>query len=162
MLVYDSLCEFKFVLEFNLPRAISDNQEHIKLTVHHVDLPEVEIPMCPIGCNSIARKITGEINCIEYYKYKYIKDILPFINKWTESIYCTFNKLNCDRNDLFVKAKLYAYKNDGSLFKKYYILDLYPLFKYINIHMYKDCAIERYADRAVELVFKFENIAEYK
>ena len=73
MLAQDSLSELKFVLEFNLPKDISDNQEHIKLTVHHIEFPEVEIPMCPIGCSSIARKIAGEIHCIE--QYKYIKDI---------------------------------------------------------------------------------------
>ena len=158
MFVYDSLCEFNFVLEFNLPRAISDNQEHIKLTVHHVDLPEIEIPMCPIGCNSISSRIGSEIYCIEYYKY--IKDILPIINKWVESVYCACNKLNCDRTNLFVKAKLYAYKNDGNLFKKFDLLDLHPLFNDINIHVYKDGAIEGYADRAIELVFKCENIVE--
>ena len=158
MFAHDQLCEFNFVLEFNLPRAISDNQEHIKLTVHHVDLPEIEIPMCPIGCNFISSRIGCEIYCIEYYKY--IKDILPIINKWVESIYCACNKLNCDRNDLFVKAKLYAYKNDGSLFNKFDILDLHPLFNDINIHIYKDGTIEGYADRAIELVFKCENMVE--
>ena len=126
MLAQDSLSELKFVLEFNLPKDISDNQEHIKLTVHHIEFPEVEIPMCPIGCSSIARKIAGEIHCIE--QYKYIKDILPFINKWTNSIYCACNKLNNDRNNFFVKAKLHAYKNDDSLSKKFYLLLFHPLF----------------------------------
>ena len=57
--------------------------------------------MCPIGCNSISSRIDGEIYCIEYYKY--IKDILPIINKWVESVYCACNKLISDRTNLFVK-----------------------------------------------------------
>ena len=158
MFVHNSLSELKFILEFNLPKDISDNQEQIKLSVHHIELTAVEIPMCPIGCNSISSRICGEIYCIEYYKY--IKDILPIINKWVESVYCVCNKLNSDRTNLFVKAKLYAYKNDGNLFKKFDLLDLHPLFNDINIHVYKDGAIEGYADRAIELVFKYENMVE--
>lgn len=120
MFAQDSLCEFKFLLWFNLPKDISGNQECIKLSVHPIELPEVEIPMCPIGCNSISSRITGEIQCIEHYKY--VKDILPSINKWVDSVYCACNKLNNDRNNLFVKAKLHAYKNDDSFYKKFYLL----------------------------------------
>lgn len=47
MFEMDSLSELNFVLEFNLPKAISDNQEHIKLSVHHTDVPAVKIPACP-------------------------------------------------------------------------------------------------------------------
>lgn len=150
MFAYDSLCELKFIIEFNLPKDISDNQEHIKLAVHHIDVPEVEILMCPIGCNSIARRIPGEIHCIEYYKN--IKYIFLFIKKWTNNVYCACNKLNSDRNNLFVKAKLYAYKNDYSLFNKFDLLDVHPLFVPIN----------SYTDGIIELVFKFENIVEDK
>ena len=150
MFVYDSLSELKFMLEFNLPKDISDNQEHIKLVVHHIELPEVETPMCPIGCKSIARRIAGEVHCMEYYKN--VKDILPFINKWAVSVYCACNKLNNDRNNLFVKAKLYAYKNDGSLFKKFYLLGFHPLFKPINV----------WVDSMVELVFNFDDMIECK
>ena len=69
MLAQDSLSEIKFVLEFNLPKDISDNQKCIKLAVLHIEIPEVEFPMCPIGLQPIARKIAGEIHCIEQYKY---------------------------------------------------------------------------------------------
>ena len=47
MFEMDSLSELNFVLEFNLPKEISDNQEHIKLSVHHTDVPAVKIPACP-------------------------------------------------------------------------------------------------------------------
>lgn len=150
MLAYNPHNEFKFELEFNLPKDISDNQEHIKLFVHHIELPEVETPMCPIGCNSIARRIAGEIHCIEHYKD--VKGILPFINKWAISVYCACNKLNNDRNNLFVKAKLYAYKNDASLFKKLYLLNFHSLFRAINIGV----------DSMVEFVFKFDDMIECK
>lgn len=32
----DTLSELNFVLEFNLPKEISDDQDHIKLSVNHV------------------------------------------------------------------------------------------------------------------------------
>lgn len=37
MFATDSLGELNFVLEFNLSKDISDNQEHIKLSVNLVD-----------------------------------------------------------------------------------------------------------------------------
>jgi hypothetical protein len=78
MFAMDSLGEFNFVLEFNLPKEISDNQEHIKLSVHHIDVPIVEIPAFPLGYRSTPVKTPGEIHCIEHYKH--IKDVLPLIN----------------------------------------------------------------------------------
>lgn len=145
----DSLSELNFVLEFNLPKDIFDNQELIKLRVHHVDVPVVEIPACPIGCKSIPKRSSGEIHCIE--RYKHIKEVLPFINKWVNSVYCTYNKLHSSRSDLLVEAKLYAYKNDGSLFKKWNLVEFHPLF---------NPNAELFSDGVVTLTFKFENIAE--
>lgn len=144
----DSLSDINFVLEFNLPKEIYDNQEPIKLQVHHVDVPIVEIPACPIGYKSIPIRTPGEIHCIE--RYKHIKEVLPFINKWVNSVYCTYNKLHSGRSDLLVEAKLYAYKNDNSLFKKWDLVELYPLFN----------PNSKYTNDNVELIFKFENIAE--
>lgn len=149
MLATDSLSDLNFVLEFNLPKEISDNQKRIKLSVHHVEVPVVEIPVCPIGYKSIPIRTPGEIHCIECYKH--IKEVLPFINKWVNSVYCTYNKLHSSRSDLLVEAKLYAYKNDSSLFKKWDLVELYPLF---------NPNAELFSDGVVTLTFRFENIAE--
>ena len=73
MFEMDSLSELNFVLEFNLPKEISDNQEHIKLSVHHTDVPAVKIPVCPIGYKSTPIKFPGEIHCLEYYKCIYFR-----------------------------------------------------------------------------------------
>lgn len=152
----DSLSELNFVLEFNLPKEISDNQKHIKLSVHHVEVPVVEIPMCPIGCKSIPIRTPGEIHCIErkenYERYKYIKQILPFINKWVNNIYCACNKLQYNKSNLCVEAKLYAYKKDNSLFKKWNLVDFAPLFNSEVMYTTDD----------IELIFRFENILEVK
>lgn len=148
----DSLCEFNFVLEFNLPKEISDNQEHIKLSVNHVTTPTVEIPAYSIGYN----RTSGEIRCVEFYRY--IKDALPFINKWVNSIYCTYSKFGSAKSNQFVEAKLYAYKEDGSLFKKYNLVDLRPLFNPNN-----KCSFNpnnTCSDDIIELLFEFEDIIE--
>lgn len=115
MFATESLSGLNFVLEFNLPKEISDNQELIKLSVHNVDVPVVKIPVCPIGYKSIPIRTPGEIHCIECYKF--VKDILPLINRWANSVYCACNKLSSSRSNQFVEAKLYAYKNDSSLYK---------------------------------------------
>lgn len=141
MFATDSLSEFNFVLEFNLPKDISDNQEHIKLSVHHMHVPVVE-QVCPIGYRPRSIKMLGEIHCIEHYKF--IKDVLPLINRWVNSIYSA-----CSRSNHFIEAKLYAYKNDNSLFKKWDLVDFYPLFNPYN--KYTDCD-------HVELIFKFESM----
>ena len=148
MFATDSLSDLNFVLEFNLPKEIFDNQELIRLRVHHVDVPIVEIPVCPIGYKSIPIRTPGEIHCIE--RYKHIKEILPFINRWVNSVYCMYNKLHSSRSDLLVEAKLYAYKKDNSLFKKWNLVELYPL---INPN-------SKYTNDNTELIFKFENITE--
>lgn len=140
----DSLSEFNFVLEFNLPKEISGNQELIHLPVHHFDVPIVEIPVCPISF-----KTPGEIHCIE--RYKNIKDVLPLINRWVNNVWSTCSKLHCNRSDQFVEARLYAYKSDHSLFKKWNLEEFYPLF---------NPNVEHLSDDAVELIFKFENIVE--
>lgn len=142
----DILSELNFVLEFNLPKEISDNQDHIKLSVNRVEIPAVEIPACPIGHKPISFRTPGEIHCLE--RYKYIKDTLPFINRWVNSIYCTCSKLNSSRSNLCVEAKLYAYKNDCSLFRKWSLVEFHPLF---------NPNVEYFSGDVVEMIFKFEN-----
>lgn len=75
----DPLSELNFVLEFNLPKDISNNQDHIKLSVHHGCIPTVKISACPIGYKFLHFKTPGEIHCLE--RYKHIKDVLPLINR---------------------------------------------------------------------------------
>lgn len=143
------LSGLNFVLEFNLPKEISDNQEHIKLSVNRVEVPAVEIPACPIGCKSIQFKVSGEIHCLE--RYKYIKDVLPLINRWVNNVWSTCSKLHSSSR-LLVEAKLYAYnKKDHSLFKKWSLEEFYPLF---------NPNVEFFSDGVVTLIFKFENIIE--
>lgn len=139
--------ELNFVLEFNLPKEISDSQERIRLSVHHVDVTVVEIPVCIICYKPRPIRTTGEIHCLE--RYNYIKDALPYINKWINSIYCTCSKLNNSRSNQFIEAELYAYKQDGSLFKKWRLVEFHPLF---------NPSIEFFSDDVVELIFKFENL----
>lgn len=139
--------ELNFVLEFNLPKEISDNQDLIKLQVHRMEVPAVEPPGRPFGLKFIPAKMSGEIRCIEHYKY--IKDVLPLINRWVDSIYCACSKLNGCRSDKFVEAKLYAYKKDYSLFRKWNLVEFYPLFNPDNGYTGN-----------VELIFKFEDVIE--
>lgn len=152
MFATDPLGMFNFVIEFNLPKEISDNQEHIKLSVNRVEVSAIKIPACPIGYKSLHFKTSGEIHCIE--RYKYIKDVLPLINRWVNSVWspCNTLTLHSSRSDLLVEAKLYAYnENDHSLFKKWNLEEFYPLF---------NPNIEYFSDDVVELIFKFENIVE--
>lgn len=149
MLAADLLGELNFVLEFNLPKEISDNQDHIKLSVNRVVIPAVEIPACPIGYKPISFRTPGEIHCIE--RYKYIKDNLPLINRWVNSVYCACNKLISSRSNLCVEAKLYAYKKDHSLFKKWSLVEFYPLF---------NPCVEYCLGDVVEMIFKFGNVVE--
>ena len=152
MFAADLLSELNFVLEFNLPKEISENKDPIRLQVHHINVPIIEIPTCTIGHKPIRFKTPGEIHCIE--RYKYIKDVLPLINKWVNSLYCVCNKLSSSssRSSQFIEAKLYAYnKKDHSLFKKWSLKEFYPLFNQ---------NVEHFSDDVVELIFKFENIVE--
>lgn len=143
----DLLSELNFVLEFKLPKEISDNQEYIKLSVDYINVPIVEIPVCPIGYKPIPIQVRGEVHCTE--RYKYIKDVLPLINRWVNSIYCTCSKLNSSRVKHFVEAKLYAYKKDNSLFTKWDLAEFHPLFN----------PRSKYTTDDIELIFEFENIA---
>lgn len=149
MFASEPLSGLNFVLEFNLPKEISDSQKHIKLSVNRVEIPAVAIPACPIGCIPTPVKVSGEIHCIE--RYKYIKNVLPLINRWVNSVYCPCNKLNSSRSNQFVEAKLYAYKNDSSLYKIWDLEEFYPLFK---------PNVEYIPYDTVELIFKFENMIE--
>lgn len=149
MFASDSLSEFNFVLAFNLPKEISSNQDYIKLSVNRVDLPIVEIPASYIGYKPRFIITPGEIHCIEHYKH--IKDVLPFINRWVNSVYFEHSKLNSSMSSQSVEAKLYAYKDNGSLFKKWDLADLHPLFNPNIIYPYDD---------VIELVFRFENIID--
>ena len=154
MFVTDSFSGLNFVIEFNLPKDISDNQEHIKLSVDRVEVPAVEVSACPLGCIPMPIRTPGEIHCIarkeNYEHYKYIKQILTFINKWVNSIYCPCNNLQYNKSNLCVEAKLYAYKNDHSLLKKLNLVYFAPLFN-------PDIAC---TSDDIELIFKFENILE--
>ena len=147
--MFDRLSELNFVLEFSLPKEISDNQKHIKLSVNRVEVPAVEIPVCPIGYKSRPIRTPGEIHCIE--RYKHIKDVLPLINRWVNNVWSTCSKLHSSSR-LLVEAKLYAYnKKDHSLFKKWNLEEFYPLF---------NPNVEFFSDDVVTLIFKFENIVE--
>lgn len=114
----NSLNEFNFVLEFNLPKEISDSQELIKLSVHHVCAPTVEIPAC-LGCTI---KTYGQISLIEFYEH--IKDNLHLLEKWSHTLYDkTFGWAS---SDLYVDAKLYGYKDD-TLVTSWMLHKLYPI-----------------------------------
>ena len=114
-----------------------------------MEVPVVEIPVYPIGYKSIHFKSSGEIHCIE--RYEDIKDILPLVNRWVNNVWIACSKSHSSRNNLLVEAKLYAYKNDNSLFKKWNLEEFYPLF---------NPNIEYFSDDVVTLIFKFENIVE--
>ena len=114
-----------------------------------MEIPAVKIPACLIGYKSTPIKFPGEIHCLEYYKC--IKDVLLLINRWVDSVYSPFSKLHIEYHSLFVEAKLYAYKNDNSLFKKWCLEELCPLF---------NPNVEFLSDGVVKLIFKFENMKE--
>lgn len=144
----DMLSELNFELEFNLPKEISDNQDHIRLSVSHAMVPTFEIQTVPIWYKSRPIRTPGEIHCIEHYSD--IKDILPLLNRWVNRVYCIYGNLNSSRSNYFVEAKLYAYKNDGSLFKRWNLIEFCPMFN-------QD---PEYFTEYIKLIFKFENIAD--
>lgn len=123
MFATDSLGEFNFVLEFNLPKEISDNQDLIRLQVHHVDIPIVKIPAC--------RSTLGKVTCIEFYEY--IKGSLHPLEKWSH--YLHDKSFGWSNNDLYVDAKLYGYKDDklvtSWILHKFYP-SLFPTIKFEN------------------------------
>lgn len=108
----------------------------------------------PVRCIPTSIKTTGKICCLDYYKR--IKDVLQLINKWVNSVHSTCCRLHCSRSDLFAEAKLYAYKNNGSLFKKWQTEEIYPLFN-TNAKQFSD-DIQTY--NGIEIIFMFENINE--
>jgi hypothetical protein len=116
MFAADSLCECNFVLEFNLPKEISSNQDYIKLSVNHIDLPTVEIPSDD--------KTHGQIYCIEFYEN--IKDKLHLLEKWLCALY---DKIFGWSNDsLYIDAKLHGYNKDGELTTSWLLHRFYPNF----------------------------------
>lgn len=137
--------KFTFVLEFNLPKEIFNNHSLIRLPVYYVTAPTVEIPSHSIGYKSRHVRTPGEIHCVEHYKR--IKDVLPLINRWINDVHCIHSNIG----NKFVEAKLHAYKDDNSLFKKWNLVKFNPL---LNPN------IEYYADDAVELIFRFENLID--
>lgn len=138
----DSLCELNFVLEFNLSKEISDNQEHIKLSVHHVDVPVVEIPACTIGHKSTPVKTPGQVFCIEFNDR--IKDKLYLLEKWSHALYD--KPFGWANDDLYIDAKLYGYKDD-ELVTSFMLYNLYPTFLFPATKF----------ENQVELKFSFED-----
>lgn len=100
MFVTDSLDDLAFILEFNLPKEVFNTQEHIKLYVHQMNIPAVKVSPCFIGYKSKPIKMSGEIHCAEFYTN--IKDVLPFINKWTNNVYCAYNKPTISKSSQLV------------------------------------------------------------
>lgn len=117
MFAEDLLGELDFVLEFSLPKEISDNQDHIKLSVNHVIIPIVETHNRSLGFD----KTNGQIYCIEFYES--IKDKLHLLEKWSRALYDEL--FGWSNDNLFIDAKLYGYK-DGSLITSWLLHKLYP------------------------------------
>ena len=123
-----------FVLEFNLSKEISDNQELIKLPVSYANIPTDKTKESIIGYKHISSiSMNGEIHCIE--NYRYIKDKLYLLEKLAHAF--------CDKplmqpiGDLCVNAKLYGYR-DGELVVSYSLYKLYLISLPINIEDYVD------------------------
>ena len=123
-----------FVLEFNLSKEISDNQELIKLQVSYANIPTDKTKESIIGYKHISSiSMNGEIHCIE--NYRYIKDKLYLLEKLAHAF--------CDKplmqpiGDLCVNAKLYGYR-DGELVVSYSLYKLYLISLPINIEDYVD------------------------
>lgn len=115
----DTLSELNFVLEFNLPKEISDDQDHIKLSVHHVAVPTVEIP-AHLGYTI---KMYGQIYLIEFYEH--IKDKLCLLEKWSHILHD--EKFGWANSNLYIDAKLYGYNKDGELVTSWVLYKLYPI-----------------------------------
>ena len=123
-----------FVLEFNLSKEISDNQELIKLPVSYANIPTDKTKESIIGYKHISSiSINGEIHCIE--SYRHIKDKLYLLKKLARAF--------CDKplmqpiGDLCVNAKLYGYR-DAELVISYSLHKLYLISLPINIEDYVD------------------------
>ena len=128
----NSTNDINFVLEFNISKDISDNQELIKLPVSYANIPTDKTKESIIGYKHISSiSINGEIHCIE--SYRYIKDMLYLIEKLAHAF--------CDKplmqpiSDLCVNAKLYGYRDD-ELAILYSLHKLYLISLPINIEDY--------------------------
>ena len=126
--------DVNFVLEFNLSKEISDNQELIKLPVSYANITTDKSKESIIGCKHISSiSINGEIHCIE--SYRNIKDKLYLLEKLAHAF--------CDKplmqpiGDLCVNAKLYEYRDD-ELVISYSLHKLYLISLPINIEDYVD------------------------
>lgn len=123
------------MLEFNLSKEISDNQELIKLQVSYANIPTDKTKESIIGYNKHISNISinGEIHCIE--SYRHIKDKLYLLEKLARAF--------CDKplmqpiGDLCVNAKLYEYR-DNELVISYSLHKLYLISLPINIEDYVD------------------------
>lgn len=122
-----------FVLEFNLSKEISDDQQLIKLPVSYANIPTDKTKESIIGYNKHISSISinGEIHCIE--SYRHIKDKLYLLEKLAHAF--------CDKplmqpiGDLCVNAKLYEYRDD-ELVISYSLHKLYLISLPINIEDY--------------------------
>ena len=128
----NSTNDVNFVLEFNLSKDISDNQELIKLPVSYANIPTDKTKESIIGYKRISSiSINGEIHCIE--SYRHIKDKLYLLEKLARAF--------CDKplmqpiSDLCVNAKLYGYRDD-ELVTSYSVHKLYLISLPINIEDY--------------------------
>lgn len=99
-----------FVLEFNLSKEISDDQQLIKLPVGYANIQTDKTEESIIGYNKHISNISinGEIHCIE--SYRHIKDKLYLLEKLAHAF--------CDKplmqpiGNLCVNTKLYEYRDD--------------------------------------------------
>ena len=121
-----------FVLEFNLSKEISDDQQLIKLPVSYANIPKDKTTESIIGYKHISNiSINGEIRCIE--SYRNIKDKLYLLEKLARAF--------CDKplmqpiGNLCVNAKLYEYRSD-ELVISYSLHKLYLISLPINIEDY--------------------------
>ena len=130
----NSTNDVNFVLEFNLSKDISDNQELIKLPVSYANIPTDKTKESIIGYKHISSiSINGEIHCIE--SYRHIKEKLYLLDKLARAF--------CDKplmqpiGNLCVNAKLYGYRDD-ELVISYSLHKLYLISLPINIEDYVD------------------------
>ena len=126
--------DINFVLEFNLSKDISDNQELIKLPVSYANIQTDKTKESIIGYKHISSiSINGEIHCIE--SYRHIKEKLYLLDKLARAF--------CDKplmqpiGNLCVNAKLYEYRDDD-LVVSYSLHKLYLISLPINIEDYVD------------------------
>lgn len=130
----NSTNDANFVLEFNLSKDISDNQELIKLPVSYADIPTDKTKDSVIGYKHISNiSINGEIHCIE--SYRNIKDKMYLLEKLAHA-FCD-KQLTQPIGDLCFNAKLYEYRDD-ELVISYSLHKLYLISLPINIEDYVD------------------------